>query len=148
MDGVAVAYLPSDVPLPNPDPWEKRFWGFCGERSLRFQACADCGHVRHPPMPYCSVCRSPAEKWLEASDDAELFTYTVIHHANHPALKDTVPYNAALVVFPALQSVRLVTNIVGCTNDELKIGMPLTLVWEEPRPGKVLPRFKPAGERR
>ncbi len=99
-------------------------------------------------MPYCPACRSPAETWLEASDDAELYTYTIIHHANHPALKDAVPYNAAVVVFPALQSVRLVTNILDCPNDKLQIGMPLTLAWEEPKPGGVLPRFKPAAPRR
>ncbi len=89
------------------------------------------------------VCRSFNEKWPAATDDAELFTYTIVYHANHPALARTVPYNAAIVIFPALQSVRLVTNIVGCRNEDLRIGMPLTLVWEEPKSGSVLPRFRP-----
>ncbi|MBL8543726.1 MAG: OB-fold domain-containing protein [Hyphomonadaceae bacterium] len=135
------AYLPAGVPLPAPDPWEAPFWDFCNNKELRFQACAKCGAVRHPPAPTCPQCLSGAQDWIAASDDAELFTYTIIHHANHPALKAVVPYNAAVVVFPALGHVRLVTNIVG--DAALRIGMPLTLVWESPAPGRWLPRFAP-----
>lgn len=139
-----MSYLPADAPLPDPEIWERPFWDFCRQRCLRFQACAACGRVRHPPMPCCPNCRSFKDIWIEASDDAELYTYTVVHNPNHPALIGTVPYNIALVIFPSLQGVRLVTNIVDCRNDELKIGMPLSLVWEEPVPGRVLPRFRPA----
>lgn len=142
-----MSYLPNDVPIPEPDIWERTFWDFCRERRLRFQACKACGRVRHPPMPYCPSCRSRDETWVEAGDDAALFTYTIVHHANHPALEHAVPYNVAVVVFPSLQFVRLVSNIVDCGNEDLRIGMPLTLVWEEPKPGAVLPRFRLAGKR-
>jgi uncharacterized OB-fold protein len=140
-----VTYLPAEVPLPEPARWERPFWDFCRQRSLRFQVCAACGRARHPPMPCCPACNSFADTWIEAPDDAELFTYTIIHHASHPALRDSLPYNVAVVMFPALQSVRLVTNIVACRNEDLRIGMPLSLVWEEPRSGHVLPRFRPRG---
>lgn len=138
-----MSYLPADTPFPDPEPWERRFWEFCAGRSLRFQACARCGVIRHPPLPACSACQSFDEEWLEADIDAELFSYTVIHHPNHPALVQATPYNAALVIFPAMQGVRLVTNIVDCRNEDLRIGMKLSLVWEEPAPGRVLPRFRP-----
>lgn len=138
-----MSYLPPDVPLPDPDPWETRFWDFCRNRSLRFQCCAACGLVRHPPMPVCAACHSLQDDWVEPGGEAELFTYTVIHKANHPALARSVPYNAAVAVFASLQSVRLVTNIVDCRHEELRIGMKLALVWEEPKPRRVLPRFRP-----
>lgn len=138
-----MTYLPADVPLPDPQPWEEMFWEHCRRHELRFQACADCGTVRHPPMPYCAACRSPREIWCAAPDDAELYTYTIVHHPNHPALQGAVPYNAAVVIFPSLQSVRLVTNIVGCANADFRIGMKLVPVFEEPMPGRVLPRFAP-----
>lgn len=143
-----MSYLPADAPLPNCDPWEARFWEFCVARSLRFQSCAKCGKVRHPPMPVCAVCHSLEEQWLEAGDDAELFSYTIVHHPSHPALVRVAPYNAAIVIFPSLQSVRLVSNVVDCPNDALRIGMKLSLAWEEQQPGRVLARFRPkAGAR-
>jgi uncharacterized OB-fold protein len=144
-----MSYLPADGPMPDPDPWEMRFWDFCSKRSLRFQSCARCGAIRHPPLPVCAHCHSFDQDWVEATNDAALFTFTIIHRESHPALARSVPYNAAVVIFPSLQAVRLVTNIVDCANDALHIDMKLSLVWEEPRPGCVLPRFRPfaRGER-
>jgi len=109
-----------------------------------FQRCADCGAIRHPPAPACAECQSFADAWISATPDAELYTFTVIHHANHPALRDAVPYNAAVVIFRSLQNVRLVTNIIDTAPEELRIGMALELVWEEPVAGRVLPRFRRA----
>lgn len=140
-----MSYLPAETPFPPPEPWEQPFWDFCGQRSLRFQSCARCGVIRHPPMPVCAACHALESKWLAADSDVELFTYTVVHHPNHPALVASTPYNAALVIFPRMQGVRLVTNIVDCPNQDLRIGMPLSLVWDEPVPGRVLPRFRLRG---
>jgi hypothetical protein len=94
-------------------------------------------------MPICPICHSFNDTWVEAPGDSELFTFTIVHHPSHPSLKSAVPYNAAVVIFPSLQSVRLVTNIVDCPNEDLRIGMPLSLAWEEPCSGYVLPRFRP-----
>ncbi len=142
-----MSYLPADALIGEPEPWERPFWDFCRERSLRFQVCADCTAVRHPPMPFCAVCNSVHADWRPASNDPELYTYTVVHHASHASLAPATPYNAAVVMFPSLQSVRLVTNIVDCAPADLRIGMPLRLVWEEPTPGVVLPRFAPGDPR-
>ena len=139
-------YLPAETPFPEPAPWERQFWTFCGQRSLRFQSCAQCAVMRHPPMPVCAYCQSLDAEWREASDDAELFTFTIVHHPNHPALIESAPYNVALVIFPGMQGVRLVSNIVDCHGDDLRIGMELSLVWQEPAPGQVLPRFRPRGQ--
>lgn len=138
-----MSYLPREVPRPEPASWEKAFWDYCRHRTLRFQTCAACGKIRHPPVPFCPTCRSREQAWTEAPPFAELYTYTVIQQANHPALATVVPYNAAVVIFPSLQSVRLVTNIVDCPNEALRIGMKLELIWEEPIAGCVLPRFRP-----
>ena len=143
-----MTYLPSELPLPTPEIWELPFWNFCRQRSLRFQACAVCGRVRHPPMPTCAICHSFKDTWVEAPDDPELYTFTIVHHPSHPSLKNAVPYNAAVVIFPSLQSVRLVTNIVDCPNEDLRIGMPLSLAWEEALSGYVLPRFRPLSAER
>jgi uncharacterized OB-fold protein len=140
-----MTYLPPDLPIPAPEPWELQFWDFCRQRTLRFQSCMACGQIRHPPVPCCPVCRSFDDRWVEATDDAELFTFTIVHHIAHPVLRHAVPYNAAVVMFPSLQSVRLVTNIVDCPDEDLRVGLKLTLSWEEPQPGSVLPRFRPAG---
>lgn len=138
--------LPADVPTPQADPWETEFWAHCAACRLMFQACAACGHVRHPPMPFCPACRSTQVNWQEAVGEARLFTWTLVHHPSHPSLAPAVPYIVAVVEFPALQNVRLLTNLSGVRAEDVRIGMPLSLLWEEPKHGVVLPRFTIAGE--
>lgn len=136
-----IPYLPASLPTPAPDPWETRFWAFCADRRLMFQSCAACGRVRHPPVPVCPHCRSTEEVWLEAGDDAELFTWTVVRHPSHPDLVGRVPYVVAIAAFPSLQGVRLLTNLLGDPEQPLSAGMKLALVWQEQAPGLFLPRF-------
>lgn len=138
--------LPADVPTPQADAWELEFWAHCIARRLMFQSCAACGRVRHPPMPFCPACRSTDVRWREADGDARLFTWTVVHHPSHPSLVPAVPYIVAVVEFSALDHVRLLTNLVGVPADAVRIGMALSLVWEEPKRGVVLPRFTAAGD--
>ena len=92
----------------------------------------------------CPVCVSSQSRWDLAPDDAELFSYTVVHHAPHPALKEAVPYNVAIVAFPSIGWIRIVSNIIDVPGEELRIGMPLRLVWQEQAPGRVLPLFERA----
>lgn len=127
------------APLPNMD--DAAFWDACATRRLCFQHCADCSKARHPPTPICPACRSAAVEWKEAPARAEVYTYTVIHYAAHPAVKDRLPYVAAVVRFDGLEGVRLVTNVTGCDPSQVKIGMPVKLWWDDVGDRMFLPRF-------
>jgi len=75
---------------------------------------------------------------------AEVFSFTVIHHASHAAVADNLPYVVGLVTFPGLPGVKLVTNITDIPPSDIRIGMPLTLWWDDIGDGMHLPRFRPA----
>lgn len=137
-----MAYLPERVPGPEPTIDDQPFWDACTRRELRFQRCTHCGHFRHPPAPGCPRCKSFDHEWVIAKDEAELFSYTVVNYAAHPAVQPVLPYNVAIVLFPSYDNVRLVSNVVDAKADELSIGMPLELVWEQAGDGVVLPRFR------
>lgn len=127
-------------------PEHLAFWAHWSRHELRFQRCADCNTWRHPPAPCCPQCGSMDSTWELAPERAELFSYTVVHHASAPALRAYVPYNVAIVRFPDLHGVKLVSNVVDAAPGELRIGMPLRLVWEVQPGGVVLPRFMKARE--
>ena len=139
-----MAYLPDDLPGPEPTIDDRPFWDACRMRELRFQRCTDCGRFRHPPAPVCARCGSRRSDWVRAADEAELFSFTVVHHAADDAVAASVPYNVAIVLFPSFDGVRLVSNVVDCAADELRIGMRLSLVWEVAGNGVPLPRFRRA----
>jgi hypothetical protein len=41
--------------------------------------------------------------------------------------------------------VRLLTNIVGCPADDVRIGMPVEVVFDDVTSDVTLPKFRPAG---
>ena len=137
-----MSYLPADIPGPEPTIDDAPFWQFCAHQELRFQRCAECGLFRHPPSPVCTRCQSFKSEWLAAQDEAELFSFTVVHNPAHPSIGPALPYNIAIVLFPSFDNVRLISNVVDARPEELRIGMKLDLVWERAGNGGMLPRFR------
>ena len=119
----------------------RTFWQHCAAGELRFQRCAECGTWRHPPGPRCPACHSANARWVRAPGGAELFSYTVVHHPATPALKDALPYNVAIVAFPAAAPLRLISCVIDAGPEELAIGMPLSLAWARSADGQALPVF-------
>jgi uncharacterized OB-fold protein len=139
-----MAYFPEAMPRPVPTMDDAGFWAACRERKLKFQACADCGKPRHPPMPMCAKCQSTKTVWLDASGRAEVYSFNVIHHASHPAVAGRLPYVGALIVFPGLPGVRLVSNVTDCEPSSVRIGMAVDVWWDDLGDGQFLPRFRPS----
>ncbi|MCC2658706.1 MAG: hypothetical protein K0Q76_3814 [Panacagrimonas sp.] len=143
-----MAWFSPDMPRPSPNMDDAGFWEGCAARRLRFQYCAQCATARHPPTPICPACRGTEVRWQEAPAQAEVYTYTVIHYAAHPAVNVRLPYVAAVVTFAGVDGVRLVSNITDCEASAVKIGMPVQLWWDDLGDGMFVPRFAPPGARR
>ena len=63
-----------------------------------------------------------------------------MHQVYDPAFAQDVPYNIAVVELD--EGVRLTTNVVGCPNDELWIGMPLEVTFERVSDEVAIPKFR------
>lgn len=147
-----MAYFPADMPEPVPTMDDAAFWDHCAEQRLLFQCCAECELPRHPPTPVCSRCGSTRMHWVEAPEHATVFTFTVVRYASHPAVTGRLPYVVAVVDFPKLPNVRLVTNVTDVDPSEVRVGMAVQLWWDRLADGDArrrpmyLPRFRPAHE--
>lgn len=136
------SYLPGEMVDLRPDEVTRGYWESCARRELAIQQCTDCGTFRHLPTPTCPSCRSFDFQYTPVSGNGTIFSYTFAEHPVHPALRDRGPYNIVLVDLDDAP-VRLVSNLVGVDNDGIEIGMAVEVVWEEPVPGTVIPRFRP-----
>jgi uncharacterized OB-fold protein len=137
-----MTYLPSGMPVPEPSSEDAPFWEACQNRRLKIRHCESCSHFFHPPMPGCPHCGSMQVGWKEVSGNGTLFTYSIGYHAVHPALKGHPPYNVSVILLDDAGDVRLISNVVDVPPDQLEIGMPVTVCWEEASNGALLPRFK------
>jgi uncharacterized OB-fold protein len=137
-----MAYLPDEIPGPEPTVADQQFWDYCQQRKLRFQRCSACQCFRHPPTPACPYCHAFESEWLQAPETGVIFSFTIVHHAAHPAMKEIVPYNVAIVDFPECDHARLVSNVIDVAPTDIRIGMAVTLAWETAGNGMIVPRFK------
>lgn len=139
-----MSYLPAEMPLPTPSPEDAPFWDGCRQHKLMIRRCNACTRFFHPPMPSCGYCGSTDVDWREVPGEGTVFTYTVAHHAVHKALKGHTPYNVVVVLLDNCDEVRLVSNLVDTEPDQIRVGMPVQVHWEEVGEGFVLPRFRRA----
>lgn len=128
-------------PLPQTNADTKPFWDGCKEHQLRFQKCRNCGHVRWPPSIICPMCYSPETGWMVASGKGKTYTFVVYHHAFHKAFENDLPYIVAIVELE--EGPHILTNIVGCSLEEVRCDMPVEVTWEDITEEFSLPKFKP-----
>ena len=130
-------------PLPRIDEESKGFWEGCQRRELYLQRCRACGTVRHYPRALCPNCLSDRTEWMRASGKGTVYTFTVTHQNQSPGFRDGLPYVMAYVELA--EGVRMLTNIVDCAPDAVRIGMPVEIVFDDVTPAVTLPKFRPAG---
>jgi hypothetical protein len=136
------AYLPAGIVDLHPDEITQGYWDAVSQRKLAIQQCVHCKTFRHLPTPTCPKCYSFDFEYTEVSGKGTVFSYTIPYHPVHPALREHGPYNVVTVTLDDAP-VRLVSNLVGVANEDIKIGMPVEVLFEEQAPGVLIPRFKP-----
>jgi uncharacterized protein len=122
-------YLPDGWPLPEVNEFSR---AFLTTGSLALQTCRACAAVQHPPGELCLTCGSFDFDYVEAPARGTISSYTVVHHAMHPLLVDTVPYNVILVELDAFPGVRIVGNLLDAADGDLTIGRQVTGTWTAP----------------
>lgn len=132
---------PSRV-LPQLTPENEHYWRGGARGELTFLRCAACAQFVHPPSPVCPQCLSRELAPAAVSGRATLLTYTVNHHPWIPGFDP--PYVIAIVEIEEQVGLRLTTNLVGCAQGEIAIGMPLRARFEDLGDGVFLPLFEPA----
>ena len=131
-------------PLPRIDEESKGFWEACARHELALQRCRDCGALRHYPRALCPRCLAADTEWVLSSGTGTVYTYTVTHQNQAPGFREGLPYVLAYVELD--EGVRMLTNIVGCAPEDVRIGMPVRVVFEDVADGVTLPKFCPAGD--
>jgi uncharacterized OB-fold protein len=129
--------------LPRLTPLNRHFWQGGAEGELRFLRCGDCSAWVHPPAPLCGRCLSKNLAVEAVSGRATVATFTLNHKEWVPAPDH--PYVIAIVELDEDPSVRLMTNIVNCPPQSVRIGMPVEVVFEQHEDVHV-PLFQPRAD--
>ncbi|MBI4695718.1 MAG: OB-fold domain-containing protein [Gammaproteobacteria bacterium] len=124
-------------PLAPPNPDAAPYWDGLREGRLMLQSCVSCGTVRHYPRPLCAECHSFEVEWLPSCCMGRVHSWTVIHHAFHPAFEDELPY--CLVTVDLAEGVRVNVPLRDAGPHELGIGHRVHIVFERESAALTLP---------
>jgi hypothetical protein len=128
------------IPMP-PILWDnKGFWDGVMKHELVFQRCKQCGNWVHPPRPFCPKCRSLEKEWARSSGKGTVYSWVTYRESPHTAFQ--APYSVVLVELE--EGVRLVSNMVDIKPEEIYIGMPVEVVFDDISEGLTLPKFRKA----
>ena len=128
--------------LPTPDPETQPYWDAARDGKLLIKRCRGCGEAFFYPRSFCPSCWSEDVEWEEASGRATLYTWSVVHRNDLPPFPDRVPYVAAVVDLD--EGPRMMTNVEGCSFDELAVGMALQVDFRAESDDITVPVFRPA----
>lgn len=132
-------------PVPVPDLDTRPFWDACKKHELRAQRCTGCGRFRWPPQGFCPSCYSWDHEWAQLSGRGTVKSFSVVHHSAVPSFKDDLPYVVAVIGLEGTDDhVDISSNIVDCPWEDVKVGMPVEVVFNDLSAEATLPQFRPA----
>lgn len=131
-------------PVPKGRGMAGEFYRFCKQHELRFQRCTACGTWRHVPRDMCAKCGSFDWEWARSSGKGKLFSWTTAIQPMLPQFADLVPYSP--VVIEMDEGVRMVSWLVDVPDEELRLGLPVEVCFDDVTPEVTLPKFRRATE--
>jgi uncharacterized protein len=128
--------------LPTPEGDTVAFWEAARQGRLLIRHCISCGAYSYYPRAFCPKCWSEDIEWFQASGKGTLYTWSVIYSNDMPPFKARIPYVAAIV--DLAEGPRMMTNVVECPFDLLRIGMALQVAFQSISEDFTIPVFMPA----
>ena len=124
------------IPAPEANPETKPFWDAAAEGKLLIKRCRACGEAHYYPRALCPHCFSAETAWQEAKGEGTIYSYSVVRRGA------PVPYAIAYVTLA--EGVTMMTNIVDCDLDTVRIGQRVRVVFKPSEGGPPVPMFTPA----
>jgi hypothetical protein len=81
-------------------------------------------------------------EWTKASGKGKVFSYTIVRVSPHPGFNADIPYIVAIIELD--ESPHLMTNLVDCNIEDIRVNMPVTAVFDDVTSEVSLVKFKPA----
>ncbi len=122
------------IPSPIVTVETEAFWNAACKGRFAVPTCSACGQAHWYPRAICPFCGSDKVQWRNASGQGAIYTFSVMRRAKEP-------YAIAYVTLA--EGPTMLTNIVDCDFDALRIGQAVAVVFQETQNGPPVPMFRP-----
>lgn len=132
---------PYEKPRPVIDMASQPFWDAAKHHELIAQKCKRCGHKVFQPNTVCTKCLSPDLEWMKLSGKGKVWSFVVFHQKYYPGFAKDIPYNVAVV--ETEEGYKMITNLMGSKNEDIRIGMPVEVAFDDVADDLTLIKFRP-----
>lgn len=123
------------IPAPTRYPDNAEFWQAAAQGRLLLRHCPDCDRPHWYPRPHCPLCMGDRPQWREARGEGEIYTFSVCRRIG--------PQVFVIAYVRLDEGVTMLTNIVDCDVESLRIGMRVRVVMKPSEDGTPVPMFTP-----
>lgn len=123
------------IPAPTVYPDNAEFWAATATGKLMLRYCNSCHQPHWYPRAQCPLCMGDQTTWKESSGIGSIYTFSVCRRVGPQ------PYVIAYVRLD--DGVTLLTNIVDCDFEALRIGDRVKVVMKASDNGVMVPMFTP-----
>lgn len=122
-------------PAPHATPETAPYWAAAARDTLLIKQCESCGAFHFYPRALCPFCFSDRTVWRVAAGTGTIYSFSVLRRV-------PVPY--ALAYVSLTEGPAMMTNIVDCDLDAIRIGQSVRVVFKPSASGQKVPMFTPA----
>ena len=126
------------IPLPRPTPISQPYWDACKEGRLTVQRCRDCDAYTFIPQPCCGECLGENLEWVESKGRGSLYSFSTVYRPQQPVFE--TPYTVVIVELE--EGYHMLSNLIGVEPEDVAIGTPLEVFFEEMSEEITLPYFR------
>lgn len=121
--------------------FSKPYWDATREKKLVIQRCRVTGKYQHYPRPVSIYTgRRRDIEWHEVSGKGEIFSFSFTYRGQ-TAFRGHEPYAVVIVTLDV--GVNVITGMMNCTRDQLRVGLPVKACWLPLEDGTHLLMFEP-----
>ncbi|KQX95821.1 Zn-ribbon domain-containing OB-fold protein [Variovorax sp. Root473] len=128
-------YVERPLAAPLVDASSEAFWSAARDGRLTTRRCQSCGKLHWYPRPICPYCQGDTD-WEALSGLGSVYSVSVTRKAG--------PHAYAIAYVTLDEGITVLSNIVDCDLDTVRIGQRVKVVFKSAEDGQPVPMFAPA----
>jgi uncharacterized protein len=116
-------------------PETRPFWDAAAQGIFLLPRCNACGQFHWHPRAHCPFCHGTDLGWMHGSGRGMVYSYTIVRRPNAPYVLAYVQIDEGPI---------LMTNVVDCDPESVRIGMPVKVCFRPTQTGRHAPVFTPS----
>ncbi len=133
-----------DRPLPFPTADTQPFWDSVKQHAMQLPFCKSCNEFFYYPRAFCPKDFNWDIEYRPVSGKGTVYAFSICYRGQAEGWWDKAPYTVVTVELE--EGPRMMSNLINVEHDpaNIKVGMPVKVIYSDVTAEMTLPHFEPA----